>query len=157
MRTNENRDLLLQAAARTAIGALLLLTMVLMGVAMARAAEIIPSIGITRAVDDNSGNAAKTFGGLAVRGHTPLAEGVEVFLAVDPVAVAPVTPASWRHLQLQAVAVIEPVSLGFRLGGLDAGICQRHGGSRSGYRMVDTRVCTRFLTGCHWKALAYAE
>jgi hypothetical protein len=53
---------------RALIGAGLFLAMLLVGVQLARAGEIIPSLGITRAVhtDDNS---AKLSGGLAFRGN----------------------------------------------------------------------------------------
>src|ERR1051326_5484532 len=53
---------------RALIGAALFMAMLLLGVQLARATEIIPSVGITRAVntDDNS---TKISGGLAVRGN----------------------------------------------------------------------------------------
>ncbi len=57
---------------RALIGTLIFIVILLFGVEAARAVEIVPSIGITRAAD-NSGTDAKTFGGLALRSPlTPL-------------------------------------------------------------------------------------
>jgi Outer membrane protein beta-barrel domain len=53
---------------RIAVGALVLLTLIAVGIGIASAAEIIPSVGITRPVDDNVTSDAKIYGGLAVRG-----------------------------------------------------------------------------------------
>jgi hypothetical protein len=57
----------LRALDRCLIGAALLMAMVLLGVQLAHAAEIIPSIGITKSVDGDDD--AKVFGGLAMRGN----------------------------------------------------------------------------------------
>jgi hypothetical protein len=51
---------------RALIGMLLFIVILLFGIEAARAAEIVPSIGITKAID-NPGGSAKTFGGLALR------------------------------------------------------------------------------------------
>ena len=52
---------------RCMVGGFVLLVAVLVGVSMANAVEIIPSVGLTRSVEgDNDANA---FGGLAIRGH----------------------------------------------------------------------------------------
>jgi len=51
---------------RALIGAVLLIVIVLLGVEAARAAEIVPSVGITRSLD-NGGAGATAFGGLALR------------------------------------------------------------------------------------------
>jgi len=53
---------------RSLVGALLLLVLLLLGIQAARAGEIVPSIGVTRTVDNGSSE-AKMFGGLAIRGH----------------------------------------------------------------------------------------
>jgi hypothetical protein len=52
---------------RMVIGAVTLLIMLVVGVQMARAAEIIPSIGITKPVDGDED--AEVFGGIAFRGE----------------------------------------------------------------------------------------
>lgn len=52
---------------RALIGSALFLAMLLVGVQLARAAEVIPSVGITRAVDTDD-NSSKISGGLALRG-----------------------------------------------------------------------------------------
>jgi hypothetical protein len=52
---------------RALIGAALFITMLLIGVQLARAAEVIPSVGITRAVNADD-NTSKISGGLALRG-----------------------------------------------------------------------------------------
>ena len=59
---------------RALIGTLIFIVVLLLGVEAARAAEIVPSIGITRAIDNASAD-AKTFGGIALR--TPLAPFVK--------------------------------------------------------------------------------
>lgn len=51
---------------RIVIGALLLLAMILLGAQSAHATEIVPSLGISRAVDSDN-DQAKMYGGLAVR------------------------------------------------------------------------------------------
>lgn len=51
---------------RALIGALLLLAMLLIGIRAARAAEIVPSVGIARSTSGDGD--LKTFGGLALRG-----------------------------------------------------------------------------------------
>ncbi len=53
---------------RMLIGGLLLLVLLLIGLQVAHAGEVIPSIGVTRAVDNTSSD-AQVFGGLAFRGH----------------------------------------------------------------------------------------
>jgi len=56
---------------RAVVGAIIWLSLLALGVTVGRAAEIIPSIGMTRAV--NGPDDSKTFGGLAVRGDlTPM-------------------------------------------------------------------------------------
>ena len=54
---------------RMLIGGLLLLVLLLLGLQVAHAGEIIPSVGVTRTVDNNSGSDAQVFGGLAFRGQ----------------------------------------------------------------------------------------
>ena len=51
---------------RFMIGSLTLLALLLAGIGVSRAGEIVPSIGLSKAVDGNTD--AKTYGGLAVRG-----------------------------------------------------------------------------------------
>lgn len=51
---------------RILIGAFLLLAMLLIGIGAARAAEIVPSVGVSRSVSGDGD--LKTFGGLALRG-----------------------------------------------------------------------------------------
>jgi hypothetical protein len=58
------RTLYLRTLDRALIAAALLMALVLLGVQAAHAAEIIPSIGVTKAVHDGD---LKTFGGLALR------------------------------------------------------------------------------------------
>jgi hypothetical protein len=53
---------------RAMFGALILIVMILAGTEIARAGEIIPSVGVTTAVDDDNAD-AKVYGGLAVRGN----------------------------------------------------------------------------------------
>ena len=52
---------------RCVVGGFVLLVTVLVGVSMANAVEIIPSVGLTRSVKGD--NDATGFGGLAIRGH----------------------------------------------------------------------------------------
>jgi opacity protein-like surface antigen len=52
---------------RGAVAVVVLVTMVLAGIGIATATEIVPSIGITRSVHDNSTD-AQVYGGLAIRG-----------------------------------------------------------------------------------------
>jgi opacity protein-like surface antigen len=54
------------AAARQLVGALLLATLATTSAGIARAAELIPSFGITKSTDTNAGD-AQAFGGLALR------------------------------------------------------------------------------------------
>lgn len=55
-----------QYAAKQMCGALLIAALVTTGAGMARAMEIIPSIGVTKSTDHNAGD-AKAFGGIALR------------------------------------------------------------------------------------------
>ena len=52
---------------RAVIGSLVLLTLMLLGAQIAKATEIIPSVGLTKPVDGNED--AKLYGSLAVRGN----------------------------------------------------------------------------------------
>jgi len=61
------RSIMLRLLDRAVIGALILLVMLLAGMRVARAGEIVPSIGITKTIDNNESD-AKIFGGLAFRG-----------------------------------------------------------------------------------------
>ncbi len=79
MNSTTRRELL-RLLDRAVIGGILLLALLLLGVQAARAGEIVPSIGVTRAVD-NPGSEAKTFGGLAVRGNIAPLLKTEVGLA----------------------------------------------------------------------------
>lgn len=63
---NTERSPVLRALDRSLVGAALLMAMLLLSVQMARAVEIIPSVGWSKGVD--SEDDAKVFGGLAVRG-----------------------------------------------------------------------------------------
>jgi len=64
-------DILTGLLHRAAIGAVTLLIALAAGFGIARAAEIVPSIGLSRAVDGNGD--AQMYGGLAFRGHlTPV-------------------------------------------------------------------------------------
>jgi hypothetical protein len=57
-----------RVAWRALFGALILIVMILAGTVIARAGEIIPSVGVTKAVNDDNAD-AKVYGGLAVRGN----------------------------------------------------------------------------------------
>jgi opacity protein-like surface antigen len=61
------RSIMLRLLDRAVIGAMILLVMLLAGMQVARAGEIVPSIGITKTIDNDDGD-AKIFGGLAFRG-----------------------------------------------------------------------------------------
>lgn len=61
---------------RIVVGTLVLLALIAVGVRIAAAAEVIPSLGITRPVDNNLSSDARIYGGLAIRGALlPLLEG----------------------------------------------------------------------------------
>jgi hypothetical protein len=66
--TATTRSYLMRVLDRALIGALLFIAMVLVGVQITHAGEIVPSIGITRAVDSDN-DEAKISGGLALRGN----------------------------------------------------------------------------------------
>jgi hypothetical protein len=65
---------------RALVGMGLLLALLLIGVQMARAAEVIPSIGVTRAID-NDDESSRISGGLAVR--TPFLSMMEAEIGVS--------------------------------------------------------------------------
>lgn len=62
------RLLCLRLLKRSCFGALVLTLLVLFGVGVSRAAQVIPSLGLTRGLHDG-GDEAKMYGGLAVRGR----------------------------------------------------------------------------------------
>jgi len=62
------KELWLQLARRVLFGASLLALLVVAGIGVGNAGEIMPSIGVTRARNDSDAD-AKVYGGLAVRGH----------------------------------------------------------------------------------------
>ena len=87
---------------RVVIGAIIFLVVLLVGISAARAAEIVPSIGITRATD-GSGD-PKTFYGVAVRGSlVPMVKdeiavgyrSEEYFNGDLKVTMVPVTASVW--------------------------------------------------------------
>jgi hypothetical protein len=62
------KDLWLRMTMRACFAAVVLVLFVAVGVGASNAAEIIPSIGVTRALHDDDAD-AEMYGGLAVRGH----------------------------------------------------------------------------------------
>jgi Outer membrane protein beta-barrel domain len=68
MRTSMHHWLCWQVVARSIVGAMLLVGMLMIGVRVAGATELIPSIGVTKPVHDSNAD-AQVYGGLALRGN----------------------------------------------------------------------------------------
>src|SRR5262249_7150668 len=64
------------------------------------------------------------FDRLAVWSRGPMAQCVDVFLAVKLVAIPPELAAGWRNLQRWAVALAKPIGLARRLGVADSRVRQ---------------------------------
>ena len=97
---------------RVVIGLLVLLAMLLAGLQAARAAEVVPSVGLTRATSGDGG--VKPFAGLALRGSVlpkrlALALGMGCRLS-SPGALAVSFPASRRSGKDSRLAAARKVS-----------------------------------------------
>ena len=92
---------------RILIGALLFLVMVLLGIRAARAAEIVPSVGLSRSTSGD-GN-AKAFAGLAVRGSiVPMVKSeIGVASAMTAAFIAQVMDSSPQVIENAAESALE--------------------------------------------------